>query len=438
MKKSREQKEHWEQLAKAVALVADGKSGGSYAVARLVVGCNRKQIEYAIQKAQTLKTRLHQRPAWSIMTEIEVQRLVAWLGASAANDNPAMENEVSEQVVKMLQCRRLAHRKAKGTKSSIAPLTPAEERLALEGGHLSHTWFQGFYADNPTCQLKTAHKQEAKRVGKQREDVVERHFNGEFGLTESLMERGIMDSDGNILDKRRLLNGDEMPAFLDFITHDTKAIGVVGTSLQKSQSENRECATVNMAGDLGGFVYGPQYIVARKQMQASFGDCTEPWSDLDDYGELCHDDKIYLLEQRSTFSLISLTEKGVQTGDSFVEFLRYLRLQIDARNVALISAGHEAIKLPVIYLGDNHGSRFHETVLKLTDPDDPAFIGILLDFEESNTSQMLQMWDQINKAAHAAYNKGKDEYKKQYKSKCCVPPDSMTACARVARALSTQ
>ena len=119
----------------------------------------------------------------------------------------------------------------------------------------------------------------------------------------------------------------------------------------------------------------------------------------------------------------------MQTGDSFVEFLRYLRLQIDARNVALISAGHEAIKLPVIYLGDNHGSRFHETVLKLTDPDDPAFIGILLDFEESNTSQMLQMWDQINKAAHAAYNKGKDEYKKQYKSKCCVPPDSMTACA---------
>lgn len=117
MKKSREQKEHREQLAKAVALVADGKSGGSYAVARLVVGCNRKQIEYAIQKAQTLKTRLHQRPAWSIMTEIEVQRLVAWLGASAANDNPAMENEVSEQVVKMLQCRRLAHRKAKGTKS---------------------------------------------------------------------------------------------------------------------------------------------------------------------------------------------------------------------------------------------------------------------------------------------------------------------------------
>eukprot|EP00966_Prymnesium_polylepis_P205651 4765669-Prymnesium_polylepis.1 len=141
----------------------------------------------------------------------------------------------------MLQCRRLANRKKKTSLQD--PLTAAEERLALEGGDLSHTWFMGFYAKYTDCELKTAHKQEAKRVGKQREDVVERHFNGEFGLTESLKRRGIMDANGVILDKRRLLNGDEMPAFLDFLTHNTKAIGVKGTSLQKSGEENRECAT---------------------------------------------------------------------------------------------------------------------------------------------------------------------------------------------------
>ena len=111
----------------------------------------------------------------------------------------------------------------------------------------------------------------------------------------------------------------------------------------------------------------------------------------------------------------------MQTGESFVEFLYFLRLQIDARNVALLAANHKPIELPVVYLGDNHSSRFDAKVLQITDPDDSAFIGILLDFEESNTSQILQMWDQINKAAHAAYNKGKDEYKKQYKSKCDVP-----------------
>ena len=147
-----------------------------------------------------------------------------------------------------------------------------------------------------------------------------------------------MDADGNILDKRRPLNGDEMPAFLDFITHCQKAMGEKGKPLQSSGAENRECATVNMVGDLGGFIYGAQYLVARKHMQAAFGDCTEPWADVDDYGELCHDDKIYLLEQRSTFSLVSLTEKGVQTGDSFADSLRFLRLQIDARNTALVCA----------------------------------------------------------------------------------------------------
>eukprot|EP00966_Prymnesium_polylepis_P161394 3730192-Prymnesium_polylepis.1 len=82
---------------------------------------------------------------------------------------------------------------------------------------------------------------------------------------------------------------------------------------------------------------------------AAFGECTEPRADFDDYGELCHDDKIYLLEQRSTYSFVSLTDKGVQTGESFVEFLRFLRLQIDARNMALLAAAQKSIDLPVAY-----------------------------------------------------------------------------------------
>ena len=327
---------HQLELGKAVQLVADGE-GGPDKVSNLVMGCTPRQIQYALSKARSDQP---WRPAWSILTSIEMERLVKWLLNSAANDNPATEKEVSEQVRKMLLCRRLFNRKHKNGRdnSSLVELSAAEERLALEGGDLSHTWFQGFYAANTSCQLKTAHKQESKRVGKQREDVVARHFNGEFGLTESLQRRGIMDADGKILDKRRLLNGDEMPAFLDFMTHNTMAIGEKGTALQRSTSENRECASVNMVGDLGGFIYGAQYLVARKHYLASFGDCTEPWADLEDYGELCHDDSIYLLEQRSTFSLVSPTDKGVQTGDSFAESLRFLRLQIDARNVALVRA----------------------------------------------------------------------------------------------------
>jgi len=42
------------------------------------------------------------RPAWAILTETEMASLVKWVLACAANDNPAVEREVSEQVTKML------------------------------------------------------------------------------------------------------------------------------------------------------------------------------------------------------------------------------------------------------------------------------------------------------------------------------------------------
>jgi hypothetical protein len=379
---------HQDQLAIAVGLHASG-GGGGMQLSKMVEGCSRQQIDRAIAKSVLKQP---PRPQWEILTEYETTSLVKWVLASAANDNPAVENEVSEQVRRMLLCRRLYNRKKKSGKpnASTVELTTAELRIAIDNGDLSHTWFQHFYADNPQCQMKTAHRQEARRVGKQREPTVERHFFGEFGLKVHLTARGIMDAAGIILDRRRLLNGDEMPAFLDFLTHSTKALGEKGKPLQRSTEENRECATVMMAGDLGGFIYGPQYLIARKHFQSAYGDCTEPWADIEDYGELCHDDKIYLLEQRSTFSLVSLTDKGVQTGSSFADFLRFLRLQIDARNVALLAAAHKPIEFPVVFLGDNHGSRFDEEVLAMTDPDDSKFCGILLDFEESCTSQFLQ------------------------------------------------
>jgi hypothetical protein len=118
-------------------------------------------------------------------------REVLWVLASAANDNPAVEKEVNEQVRKMLLCRRLYNRKKKSGKpnASIVELTTAELRIAIDNGDLSHTWFMHFYAVNPQCQMKMAHRQEARRVGKQREPTVERHFFGEFGLKVHLTAR---------------------------------------------------------------------------------------------------------------------------------------------------------------------------------------------------------------------------------------------------------
>ena len=52
------------------------------------------------------------------------------------------------------------HKNGKDNRT-IVLLSQAEERIALHGGELSHMWFQGFYANNPSVEMKTAHKQEA-------------------------------------------------------------------------------------------------------------------------------------------------------------------------------------------------------------------------------------------------------------------------------------
>lgn len=139
---------HQKQLDKAVALVAAGK-GGAMVVADMVEGCTRSQIRTAVIKSKVLEQGKPWRAQWAIMTPIEMERLVKWVIASADNDNPATEREVSEQVTKMLQCRRLANRSKHDGKHNVE-LTPAEKRLALEGGELSHMWFMGFYAANPS------------------------------------------------------------------------------------------------------------------------------------------------------------------------------------------------------------------------------------------------------------------------------------------------
>ena len=54
-----------------------------------------------------------------------------------------------------------------------------------------------------------------------------------------------------------------------------------------------------------------------------------------EFSELCHDDKIYIIEQRSTYSLDSLTDKGVQTGDTFADFLRFTRTCRSTRATSL-------------------------------------------------------------------------------------------------------
>ena len=99
-----------------------------------------------------------------------------------------------------------------------------------------------------------------------------------------------------------------------------------------------------MVQDLGGFLYGPQILVARKSLT---GSCAPNIA--------CEtfDAKIHELEGYSTFGLVSVCECGVQTGVTLLERYKMLNQELIARGVPR----------PVVELTDNHASRYDDAVM---------------------------------------------------------------------------
>lgn len=104
-----------------------------------------------------------------------------------------------------------------------------------------------------------------------------------------------------------------------------------------------------MTWSADGFCYGPQINVARKTYGASMDILATP----DDQGpraNVCKrfDDKIYLLEKRSTWSQLAITEFGMQTGKSFLDYLKRLDDEIKAHSDAAVADGQPPILRPVV------------------------------------------------------------------------------------------
>ena len=55
------------------------------------------------------------RMAWEVLTESETQQLVQWIKASAINKDAATDDQVSQQIVKMLKARRTHNRSLKNS-----------------------------------------------------------------------------------------------------------------------------------------------------------------------------------------------------------------------------------------------------------------------------------------------------------------------------------
>jgi len=189
------------------------------------------------------------REAWQILTDVEELALVEWIISSGRGKDPPTDEDVGRQIILMLKARKHDNKQRKHGRGTV-PLTTAETRLVTEANaEVSHIWLQKFAGRHPEVSKQKERNADASRTKKQNEGVVEKHFNGEFGVVESLKSIGNMNEDGSVKDPRRCLWFDEMPQAMDAANQGprSKAWGASGEALERAGSVNRETGSVAVA-----------------------------------------------------------------------------------------------------------------------------------------------------------------------------------------------
>jgi hypothetical protein len=310
----------------------------------------------------------------SLLLFVEEQQLMKWMKECGDNMMGRNRPDVQAKILEILKERKGRLRAARGkgyTKLSTAAQDLLEKSIPTMHSH----WFQRFYGFwHFEISEKAEQSVDKKRVAKYTETTVKRHFNAPAGLKSTFIKHGIMDpATGAIRDPRRVLNRDEMPQSLDY--SGGKKGGKDGVSKEKpaasAHRESRECATIDMVQDLSGFLYGCHLILARSTLTASLG--PEEAS--------VFDNNIRELEGYSTFCLVSLMEKGSQTGVTLLERYKMLDQELTARDV----------ERPVVEMTDNHVSRYSDEVMEFCNAH-----GIIQWSEESQTSAIFQALYQNN------------------------------------------
>jgi hypothetical protein len=293
-------------------------------------------------------------------------------------------------------------------------------------------------------------------------------------LQAELIDCGIMVSkeDPRILDNRRIINMDEIPQVMNARANAGNAKERVGggghqTRVYQQAGEGRTCNTVEVAYDLGGYLYGPHILLARTTLD------TNVINEKELMAEYHYNNKVDEQMAMSWQFDITTCECGIQTQATLAKRMASLRQQIVDRNTACVLEGTAPIEFPIVMLLDNHSSRFgsevHDALFFVQkdseygpgcwqraprgqlvlpfvsdsddeseyDPDDSDFseaeggatfqhgANTTMEFkngrgqqvirmfsEPPNTSTFLQAVDQIGKQFHAAYDKRKVSYMK--------------------------
>ena len=196
----------------------------------------------------------------SILTDIEISELVLWIRVSNDNNCGKTRHDVRLKIRQMLIARKMAITRAYSTDRHILQLTRAENYIVDNSIGPADSWFLQFYAQNNKFIAEKAPKVvDSKRHKGSREYAVQKHFYGEFGLSEELIAAGILDPRTGLFDPVRLLNMDETPEQLDVSIGKNKAkVGAASNaSCILTNNEDKTSYTETLTFGADGFQYAP-------------------------------------------------------------------------------------------------------------------------------------------------------------------------------------
>lgn len=365
-----------------------------------------------------------------VLTNDERRELAKWILACADGQDPKDREQVSVKIKELLKARHACNKRKKGGRGFVRLNREEVAVVHSKEPRLSKTFFECFY---PWCRAHGikideggARSQDEKRAAKMTEATVTRHFHGEFGLEAELIDAGVMDQETKVIaDPRRVLNCDETPQPIDAPQKGRrpKVAKRQGKAVRQATTTSKENVSVNMAWDLSGHLYGVQLVLKLKELHDHLV-ADAP------VGAASFDDTVDLARKQSRTCTFSRTADGMQTQESFIQYLEQLNREITAHSEAAVAAGREPIERPVVLCLDNHASRYSEEVLTAASGS-ASRLGIRLFTEEPMTSGFLQSLDQYNSTFHRQYNKARSAYKNAYKARptlclcvACTSPKS--------------
>ncbi|XP_065640013.1 uncharacterized protein LOC136072675 [Hydra vulgaris] len=315
----------------------------------------------------------------TILTDDEEASIVRFIKNKNRCLQAINKQDITKLIINVLRVRDYTNTKMKGGRKFQKLSLNA--RAALEKGKLSRSFWLRFNAKHSSLTIKRQGSVSINRALNCSREMACNHLDS---LAKELVDVGIMINEKMIetvvwngtVDTCRIFNCDETPQFINYgIDGTTSGLFYAGKgdACQRMYRENRECVTLQPFVSFSGDICMCQVIFKCTGITSSM----VPTEAVNKISHL----------------LVTTTDNGVSTHESFLAALKEFDVYINEKNV----------KRPIVLLSDGHSSRLDFDVLSFLESK-----RIHLFLTPPETTEVTQLLDQVNKNIHSEYRKQKD------------------------------